>query len=409
MAGTYIVNDIIAQKALPHFINNCKALRLANRDYEKEYDKEINGYKVGATVRIQEPSYYPVNDGEVAVPVGIDMFNTDLTINTVKNICFTASNVDLTLDLNMEGYEKSAIMPAMISIANTVDSDIITTMANAIYRNPGTIGNVNSFAKFNNAVLTLDNFAVPMPRFALMNPSDRTTLQNSLQNAFNTTLNEEISIKGLLGELSGVECYWDQNMPLHTNGINSGTPIIAGASQTGSSITTSGWTATQTGILKKGDIFTIAGVYGVNPVPPNNTVGNTSADLAKFIVTADVNSTGGGAGLATIPFSPAIVTTGVYKTVSAGPADGAAITVIDNTAPSTVYSQNFMFSREAITLAIVPMRRPEGAVKVGRATDEKTGVSVRVIDFYDGITNQELKRLDILYGKRCFPQYATKF
>ena len=38
-------------------------------------------------------------------------------------------------------------------------------------------------------------------------------------------------------------------------GIATGTPLVDGASQTGNSLATKGWTATQTGILKAGDLL----------------------------------------------------------------------------------------------------------------------------------------------------------
>lgn len=42
-------------------------------------------------------------------------------------------------------------------------------------------------------------------------------------------------------------------------GIATGTPVVAGASQTGRAINTSGWTVSTTGILKAGDVLKFAG------------------------------------------------------------------------------------------------------------------------------------------------------
>jgi len=81
-------------------------------------------------------------------------------------------------------------------------------------------------------------------------------------------------------------------------GIATGTPLINGSSQTGNSLITDGWTASQTGILKAGDIMTIAG------------------DTKVYEVTADANSDGG--GNATFTIEPALIES---------PSDGVAITV----------------------------------------------------------------------------------
>jgi hypothetical protein len=79
-------------------------------------------------------------------------------------------------------------------------------------------------------------------------------------------------------------------------GIGTGTPLIAGAGQTGEDIATDGWTISQTGILKAGD-----------PV-------EFEARLYRQLV--DVNSNAG--GQATLTLWPA---------VKVAPADNAAITV----------------------------------------------------------------------------------
>jgi hypothetical protein len=90
-------------------------------------------------------------------------------------------------------------------------------------------------------------------------------------------------------------------------GIGTGTPLIKGASQTGASITTDGWTINITGILKAGDVLKIAGVNLV------------------YVVTADCNSDG--SGNATVSITPPIPTGG-------SPADNAALTT--NATPASV-------------------------------------------------------------------------
>ena len=61
-------------------------------------------------------------------------------------------------------------------------------------------------------------------------------------------------------------------------GVATGTPLVKGASQTGSSLITDGWTASQTGILKAGDYFQLG----------------TSSSSKLYKVLADANSDGSG-------------------------------------------------------------------------------------------------------------------
>jgi len=78
-------------------------------------------------------------------------------------------------------------------------------------------------------------------------------------------------------------------MPGHTapQGTWAGAPVVAGASQTGRTVNLSGFTASQTGIAKAGDLVQFAGSTKV------------------YMVTADANSSG--TGTATISIEPALV------------------------------------------------------------------------------------------------------
>src|SRR6185295_19470105 len=105
-----------------------------------------------------------------------------------------------------------------------------------------------------------------------------------------------------------------QNVRTHTVGTKAGTPLINGGSQAttyaasgannAQSLITDGWTASSA-ILKQGDVFTIAGVFAVNPVSKD-----VLPYLQQFVVNADVSSDG--SGNATLNISPAIITTGAY-------------------------------------------------------------------------------------------------
>ena len=87
-----------------------------------------------------------------------------------------------------------------------------------------------------------------------------------------------------------------------TLGAGGGTPLIAGASQTGANINTDGWPAT-TLILKVGDLVSWF----------------TTGPTLVYDVTADVNSDGG--GLATLPVGP-----NVFAGASPGNNDAVVIT-----------------------------------------------------------------------------------
>lgn len=83
-------------------------------------------------------------------------------------------------------------------------------------------------------------------------------------------------------------------------GVGTGTPVVNGASQTGSSLVTDGWTASKTGILKAGDWIQLGS--------------GTSQHIYKIL--QDANSDSGGNA-----------TFDIWPTLRASPADDATITI----------------------------------------------------------------------------------
>jgi hypothetical protein len=195
--------------------------------------------------------------------------------------------------------------------------------------------------------------------------------------------------RGRMGTAAGFEWYIDQNCRTHTVGPLGGTPLVNGASQTGASLVTDGWTASAAARLKAGDIFTIADVYAVNPVSGDNL-----PDLAQFVVTADTSSNGSGA--ATLPIYPSIVTSGPRKTVSGSPADNAAITVLG--AANTNSGQGIAYHKEAFVFAMAPLEMPSGVHFGARQTDPQTGMSIRMVSAFDIVNDKFITRCDILFG-----------
>jgi hypothetical protein len=118
--------------------------------------------------------------------------------------------------------------------------------------------------------------------------------------------------------------------------------------------------------------------------------------LQQFVVTADVTTHAAG-GNTTLAIAPAIIASGAYQTVSAAPADNAAVTVLGTAA--TPYKQNMVFHKNAFALTMVPLEMPAGSV--GGARKSYNGLSVRVVPTWDGINNVSFWRLDVLYGVKA--------
>ena len=149
--------------------------------------------------------------------------------------------------------------------------------------------------------------------------------------------------------------------------------------------------------LNQGDVFTLAGVYAVNPVSKQPL-----PYLQQFVVGAPVTATGSADA---ITIAPAIIISGQYQSVSVAPAQNAALTFMGTAGAS--YPQNLVFHENAFALCMVPMELPEGAAK--KARQSYKGLSIRVICDYDILNDINMWRLDILYGvKPIYPDLATR-
>ncbi len=302
------------------------------------------------------------------------------------------------MTLTVEEFSERYLKPAAAELANQLDFDTITNF-NQVYNLVGTPGTVPaSFQSLANVGQRMDEGSVPQDgRVLILNPAAYWSMANALITLFVKSVAEP-ALKGFLANIANFEIYLDQNIQSQTVGAFAGSPVVNGANQTGSTIVTNGWTASITGLLNVGDVFTIAGVNAVNPKNRQST-----GALQNFVVTATANSDSG--GNSTISISPAITTTGAYQNVTGSPANLSVITVKGSA--STAYAQNLGFVRDAFGLVVVPMELPDGVDFKARETYKN--ISMRIVRAWD-INNDVFPcRVDLLYGVATYyPELACR-
>lgn len=400
MANTTLTADIIAKAAVMQLDNNLVMAKQVFRGYQEEFSKNINGYEVGSSISVKRPMDFTVRDGAVMNVQDTTEGKFTLNVDKRKGIDFEFSSQDLTL--NIKELSERVIKPAMIQLANQIDSDLHAEYKN-VAKWVGTPGQtINSNQDFSKGPESLDLAAVPQEnRCATLSPTDHWGLIGAQTSLLNDKLVGSAYTRGALGSIGGVDTFMTQNTPTHTVGAHGGTPLTNGAAQATTyaaskdtdqqTLITDGWTSGST-TLNAGDVFTIADVYDVNPVTKA-----TLAHLKQFTVVTTISDT---TGDITLTMSPAAIATGAFQTVSADIGDGKAITV--NGTASTGYVQNMMFCKEAFALVSVPLVAPPGAVDVSRQTYK--GTNVRVIPVYDGTNDVSKWRLDVLYGVKTIDQ-----
>jgi hypothetical protein len=406
MANTTLSASIIAKAAVGILENELVMAGAVFRGYEDEFGKKVNGYTVGDTITIRKPTDFTVRNTITASAQDVSEAKTSIVVNQIAGVDFAFTSQQLTL--NIGELSERVIRPAMIQIANQIDVNVM-----ALYKDipqwvgtPGTL--VQSFAGFAKGAQNMDQRSVPQGgRSAVLAPADFWALAGSQTALFSQAINNKSYREGEIGQIGGIQTYMTQNAPTFLTGPMGGTPLINGASQnttydlTGANtqtLITDGWTAAAAARVVVGDVFTIAGVFDVNPITKA-----TLPILKQFVVKA--NGSSDGSGNLTLTIAPQIITSGAFQTVSAVPADNAALTFVGTA--NTNYTNNLFFDRNAFALVTVPMVKPPGAVDVSRQS--KNGISVRVIPFYDGTNDKSTWRLDVLYGTKTIdPRLAVR-
>lgn len=407
MSNALITPTVIAKEAIMQLDNNLVWGNIVHRGYENEFSQTVNGNKPGSSLTIRRPVQFTVRDGATANIQDVTEGSTTITVDKQKGVDFKFASSDMTLSISE--FSERYIKPAMIQIANQVDQDI-AALYKDVYNWAGTPGQtINSYTDFAKGPERLDLGAVEQEgRMGVLSPSDHWGLLGAFSSLYLNKQAGDALEKAKMGQVGGCELYMSQNVQTHTVGAHGGTPLTRGANQgvayssvktvMTQTLATDGWT-TNSG-LKAGDVFTISGVYAVNPVTKA-----TLPHLQPFVIVSNVTTATVSSNTTSIVISPPLITTGPYKTVSADCANDTAI-VMFGTA-STGYAQNLLFKKEAFALAMVPMERPAGAVDV--AIENYKNLSVRLIPYYDGTNDVSNYRLDVLYGvKTLDPRKATR-
>ncbi len=392
-SNTLLTPTIIAKEALMMLVNNMAMSRNVHTAYKNEF------VKVGTTISVRKPNKFRATKAQARSNSDLVEPSTSITMSTQAHVSWAFSSVELTTTI--EDYSKRYIAPAAAALANVVDYDLcglFADIANSVGE-PGVTP--STFKSLADAQELLDNECVPSDRrVCVVEPGAHWALADGLKGTFAQNVAKDIITKGYLGTIANLSIYMDQNIRRHTNGafeddITVNDVAIASGD---ASLITAGWGGSST--VKAGDVFTIADNYACNPMS-----GASTGKLRQYVVTT--NTADDGAAM-TIPLAPAFVygSTNAYSNVTALPVTGKAIT-FKGTA-STEYPQNLVFHPNAFALVTVPIEIPAN-VWGARETDPDAGLSIRVVKQYSIADDEEVIRLDILYGvKTLYREMAVR-
>lgn len=408
MANSLLTTSKITREAVILFLNSNLFIQSIDRQYDSEFGKK--GEKIGSQLRIRLPIDPVVTKGPALSAQDMVETQTVLTMATQAHVDLAFTTADLYL--GMDAFADRVLEPAMNNLAGQVAVDMMNvaeigyvpassnSYASPLVANTGgvcnAVGNFSGSTLINPVIGTVlsakaaleDNSAPTGKRKIVWDPWSESRIVSSLSGLFNPQA--RISRQYESGEIKnalGFDHFMDQTVIKHTTGsFTSGT--VNGAGQTGYTITTNAITGT----LNVGDIITFAGVYAVNRVTKQ-----TTGNLRQFVVTSAAAN--GATQISIYPaMTPPATVNGAsvavqYQTVTASPANSAAITLY--LGASITARKNIAYAPEGLTMATGDLPLPPNT---DSARAQYDGVSLRMVNQYIVGTDQEVHRVDALYG-----------
>lgn len=413
MANNILNPSMITKYAIRMFLNTNYLVQNISRQFEDQFG--IEGARIGAQLRIRYPNQYTVADGPaISIQDTIEQ-QFLLTVATQRHVDVAFTSAETTLDI--DDYMERIVLPRVVALANNVALQIMVNCATAIRNITANVDANNNILPVNDAPFALaraileensaPNFGEMGIRKVALAPRSDTRVQQALRGIFNPveTISRQFTT-AMMYEAYGMRWFEDQSVVSHTTGsLVSAT--VNGANQTGQTLTVNALGGT----VNAGDVFTIAGVNGVNR-------GNYASlgTLAQFVATQPA-----AAGATLLSFYPPIVpplnnnayaglpyTPQQYQTVTASPANNATITPFANA--SVTYRENIAYAPDAITMVVAPLWMPPNEKGViAAARHEFDTLSMRSLVVYEPTTDQPIDRLDILFGSGVpRPEWAVQ-
>ena len=383
--GQALTHQMIAREAAKMLVEENNVVTNINTSRQSEFGEEVNGYKKGDTVKVAVPPVPVTFSGATFAGGGsapaVNESYVNLTVDQQEHVALMFTAKEKKLELS--AFKERFLRPAMTSLSSKVNSILLASMAAQTPNVVGTWGSVPSTrTPWRAAASMLDRYLAPEDnRSAHISVDANDALAEANATLFHTSeeLRGEFS-KNAIGMFAGLEFYKQLSLPVQANG--SGTGYVSnGTNQSGSTISVD----TGTGTIPKGAIVTFDGVFAVHPI-----TGVSTGKLAQFVV---ADNYAGGSG--NLQIFPALVptTSSLIGNVSNAVADDSDVTIFGDASESA--TQNLVFHRDAFASAFAPL--PVLASCEGYTATIK-GISVRVMTFGDGKSDQENTRVDVLFA-----------
>ena len=399
MSNTNLTIDMITNEVQRIAHEKLSFIGTINKQFDDSYGRE--GAKIGSALRVRLPDQYSVTTGRVITAQDSTEQQVTLTMATQKHVAMRFNSAELFTDI--DDFSRRKIQPAVSTLISDVENDVLQGCTKLVAQVAGTAGSaITSLATPGAARAKLNQQLAPKDGNRCIQADSITMggIVDGLKGLFQDSAQiKEQYREGMMGRTAMAD--WYENERCWTLGV---TADVSGGTLNSYTITNGDSDLTVTGITTTpalGMVFTIAGVYDCHPETKA-----AYSHLKQFTLITTASQT-------TFTISPAIYYTGPRKNVAGAtgadivPADLTTAALVFVGSASTNYVQPLMYHRDAFAFVTGELPLMAGADRCVRKTVE--GVSLRVWTDSDIRNDEQITRIDILYGYQAIrPQWACR-
>ena len=410
MANTFLTPTAIARKLSMHLATSLGFAASIDRRHDDRFGK--SGAQIGDEFSIKIPPRLQVTRA-VAMPAAPQSVAETKRTLKVGYAHVAVQMTDAQLQMHIDDFSAQVVEPAAIALAADIDLQG-TELYDQVFNIVGTIGGgaPTALDTYLLADAKLTEEGVPKNQNSRRMVCVNAEMNRQIINALKGLYHDDASISkqfldAVMMRAAGFDWLFDQQMHLHTTGTRANgaaANLINGVPDSGDTeiaINGSGNALT----FLKGDVFTVAGVYAVDPQSRQST-----GRLRQFVVTEDAVSTAGGV-VAALKIYPAMTSAGQNQTVSALPVDDALLTFNGATASKKGH-QGLAYHKDAFALAMVDDMLPNGvdfAARTSPSDAQAWRVSLSIIRDYGISAHNYPCRVGAYYGWMCQrPELAVR-
>jgi hypothetical protein len=392
MANSLLSIDMITRESLRVAHESLQFIATTDRQYDDAYGK--TGAKIGSVLRVRKPNQYKRTTGSRVMDVQDQSeASGSITLATQDHVDMRFNSAELALTI--DDFSRRYIEPAVKVLVSGIEADYLAFATKATAQVAGTAGTaITSLSVPGAARAKLNQQLAPKSdRYIQMDSVTMGGLVNGVASYFNPSNAIANQFReGMVARTAMADYYENERVWTLPNAADVAGEINGGTLTSGiTSLTVDGLTAAPVA----GMVFTIEGTYDVHPETKV-----AYPHLKQFVCSAGCTTTN-------LVFTPAVIwdTSDPRQNCSGQPTDNDDITFVG--AASTNYVQPLMYHKEAFQFVTADLPIMDDAAKCVRRTQD--GLSLRVWQASDIRNDEQLMRIDILYGMAALrPEWACR-